>query len=190
MANKVGSLIKAARTAADFTQEDLAKKIKGIEALDISKAERGELELTQSVLKEIAKLTGVTQSSLINAAKESTYKTAKTAKTVAAKKPAAKTAEGKKPAAKKPAAKASASTTSIKVTASEKKLLELYREADSDTKKAAVSLLKGESSGIEDMLGSLLGGSGKNELLGSLLSGSGSGKNELISSLLSGLGKK
>ena len=182
MANKVGPLIKAARTAADLTQEQLAKKIKGVEASDISKAERGELELTQSVLKEIAKLTGVTQSSLINAAKESTYKGAKTAK-----KPAAKTAE-KPAAAKKPAAKTSSSGTSVKVTAAEKKLLELYRAADSDTKKAAVNLLKGEENGIEDMLGSLLGGSGKNELLGSLLEGSG--KNELLSSILSGLNKK
>lgn len=173
MANKVGSLIKEARTEAGFTQEQLAKKIKGVEAADISKAERGELELPQTVLKEIAKLTGVTQSSLVNAAKESTYKSA-----------------AKKAAAKKTAAKTSASTTSVKVTASEKKLLELYREADSDTKKAAVSLLKGESSGVADMLGSLLGGSGKNELLGSLLNGSGSGKNELLSSLLNGLGKK
>lgn len=76
MANKVGPLIKEARTGAGMTQEQLAKKIKGITAADISKAERGELELTQTVLKEIAKYTGVTQSSLINAAKESTYKSA------------------------------------------------------------------------------------------------------------------
>ena len=39
MANKVGPLIKEARTAAGLTQEQLAKKIKGIEATDISKAE-------------------------------------------------------------------------------------------------------------------------------------------------------
>ena len=32
----------------------------------------------------------------------------------------------------------------FKLTAAEKKLVELYRAADSDTKKAAVSLLKGE----------------------------------------------
>lgn len=150
MANKVGPLIKEARTDARLTQEQLAKKIKGISANDISRAERGELELTQAVLKEIAKITGVTQSSLINAAKNSTYK-------ASAKKPASKTGSG---------------STSVKVTASEKKLLELYRAADSDTKKAAVSLLKGESTGIGDIIGSLLGGSsasGKNELLGTLI---------------------
>ena len=43
MANKVGPLIKEARTGAGMTQEQLAKKIKGITAADISKAERGEL---------------------------------------------------------------------------------------------------------------------------------------------------
>jgi transcriptional regulator with XRE-family HTH domain len=151
MANKVGPLIKEARTEAGLTQEQLAKKINGISANDISKAERGELELTQTVLKEIAKITGVTQSSLINAAKNSTYKTS------------AKTASAKK---------TSSGSTSVKVTASEKKLLELYRDADSDTKKAAVSLLKGESTGIGDIIGSLLGkssSSGKSELLDTLL---------------------
>ena len=156
MANKVGPLIKEARTGAGFTQEQLAKKIKGIEASDISKAERGELELTQTVLKEIAKLTGVTQSSLINAAKESTYKSAKT---TAAKKPAA--------SAKKTASTAKKTTTStkktssaadeLKLTAAEKKLVELYRAADSDTKNAAVKLLKGEKADAGDLLGSLLG---------------------------------
>lgn len=156
MANKVGPLIKEARTGAGLTQEQLAKKIKGITASDISKAERGELELTQAVLKEIAKHTGVTQSSLINAAKESTYK------------PAPKSASTKSSSAGK-----SSSGTSVKVTAAEKKLLELYRAADADTKKAAVSLLKGESSGLSDILGSLLGGSGsgKSDLLGTLLDG-------------------
>ena len=42
MANKVGALIKEARTGAGLTQEQLARKIKGISADDISKAERGE----------------------------------------------------------------------------------------------------------------------------------------------------
>ena len=160
MANKVGPLIKEARTGAGFTQEQLAKKLKGIEASDISKAERGELELTQTVLKEIAKLTGVTQSSLINAAKESTYKTAKTttAKTTAAKKTST-------------AKKTGSDTDSIKLTAAEKKLIELYRQADSDTKKAAVSILKGETPELGGILGSLLGGSGEGGMLGSILNG-------------------
>ena len=54
-----------------------------------------------------------------------------------------------------------------------KKLLELCRAADADTKKAAVGLLKGESSGFSDILGMLLGGSGsgKGDLRGTLPDG-------------------
>ena len=91
MAEKVGTLIREARTKAGFTQEQLARKIKGISADDISKAERGEKELTQAVLKEIAKATGVTQKSLIDAAKG----------TAPAKKTAQKTASSKTSTAKR-----------------------------------------------------------------------------------------
>jgi len=45
-------------------------------------------------------------------------------------------------------------TSSIKVSPAEKKLLELYRKADTETKKAAVKLLKGE--GDEDAANSIL----------------------------------
>ena len=58
---------------------------------------------------------------------------------------AAKTTTTKKTTTKKPATtakKATGTGTSVKVTATEKKLLELYRAADSDTKKAAIALLK------------------------------------------------
>ena len=70
MGKKVGKLIKAARTDADMTQEQLARRISGLSANDISLAERGEKDLTQAQLKKIATVTGVTQASLINAAKE------------------------------------------------------------------------------------------------------------------------
>ena len=93
MANKVGPLIKEARTAAKLSQEALAKMIDGVSAADIGKAERGEKELSQSVLRQIAKATGVTQASLVNAAKESTYTAAKTT----AKKTHRSTAAAKKP---------------------------------------------------------------------------------------------
>ncbi|MDO4484861.1 MAG: helix-turn-helix transcriptional regulator, partial [Clostridia bacterium] len=98
--NKTGTLIKEARTGAGLTQEKLAASIKGVSAQDISKAERGELMLTQETLKQIAKLTGVTQTSLINAAKEDT-------------KPAAKKTEAK-PAAKTTTAKTTAKKTETK----------------------------------------------------------------------------
>ena len=160
MANTVGPLIKEARSKAKLSQEALASQIDGLSASDLGKAERGEKELSQSVLRQIAKLTGVTQSSLINAAKESTYGTA-------AKKPAATTAKKTSSAAKTTTAAkktstarktSSASKDAIELTAAEKKLIELYRAADSETKKKAVAVLKGESNEMGDILTSLLGG--------------------------------
>ncbi len=72
------------------------------------------------------------------------------AKTAAKKTTAKKTITAKKPAAAK------STGTSVKVTATEKKLLELYRAADADTKKAAVALLKGEKSQLGGILDSIL----------------------------------
>lgn len=149
MANTVGPLIKEARTKAKLSQEALAREIDGVSAADIGKAERGEKELSQSVLRQIAKLTGVTQASLVNAAKESTYSSASATKktgTAAAKKESAaaakKTATGK---------------NALELTAAEKKLVELYRAADAETKKKAVAVLKGEQTDAADLLSSLLG---------------------------------
>lgn len=160
MGKKTGALIKEARTAAGLTQEQLAKKITGVSASDISKAERGEAELTQAVLKQIAKLTGVTQSSLLNAEK--------TAAKASSSKAASKTASSAKSSTSKSTTKSSASkATSAKstkskaddmeLTAAEKKLLELYRAADAETKKAAVSLLKGEKNEVQQLMSNLLG---------------------------------
>ena len=132
-AKKVGTLIKEARVNADLTQEQLARKISGLSASDISLAERGKTDLTQAQLKQIAKITGVTQASLLNAAKGTAAKKTAAAKTTA-----------------------SSSKVTVKVTATEKKLLELYRAADSDTKKAAVKLLKGEQTTAEDILENIL----------------------------------
>ena len=142
MAKKtVGELIKEARTEAGLTQEQLAKKIKGVSANDISLAERGQLDLTQAVLKEIAKATGVTQSSLLEAAKSSNKKTSSgSGKTTASSASSKKTS--------------SSNQSSMKVSSTEKKLVELYRDADSDTKKKVMGILKGEEA---DVLGDLLG---------------------------------
>lgn len=135
MAKKVGVLIKEARTGAGLTQEQLAKKVKGLTASDISKAERGEKDLTRDQLKLIAKATGVTQASLLNAAK------------------------GSKTGSSSSSSSSSSSTgkSSMKLTAAEKKLVELYRDADADTKKAVMKLLKGDQSQGEDVLNTLLG---------------------------------
>ena len=144
---KVGTLIKEARNGADLTQEQLARKIKGLSASDISLAERGQKELTQTQLKEIAKATGVTQASLLNAAKGTVSKSATAKKTT------------KKSSSEKKSTSSSSSSakSSVKVTAAEKKLLELYRAADAQTKKDVVKLLKGEEESADSVLESLLG---------------------------------
>ncbi len=153
---KVGDLIKEARTNAGLSQEALAKKISGLSASDLGKAERGEKELTQAVLKEIAKATGVTQKSLLEAPKgaAAAKKTTTAAKTTTAKKTAAKKTE-------------KAEET---LTAAEKKLVELYRAADADTKKAAVALLKGEQP-EGGVLGSILTMLGGKDALNGILGG-------------------
>ena len=158
MAKKVGELIKEARTAAKLTQAQLAEQVTGVTAADIGKAERGEKELTQAALKQIAKATGVTQASLLNAAAgkaaASAGKTASTGKTASAGKTAAK-----KPAAGKTAStakKPAATKSSMQLTAAEKKLVELYRKADADTKKEVMKLLKGTGDDAGELLTSLL----------------------------------
>ena len=134
-AKKVGNLIKKARTDAGLTQEQLAKKVTGASASDIGKAERGEKELTSDQLKQVAKATGVTQKSLLEAAKGKT--------TVVS-------ASGGK----------TGSSSSIKLSADEKKLIQLFRKADDDTKEKVVKLLEGEdsSSGGSSLLNGLLSG--------------------------------
>lgn len=65
MGSKTGDAIRAARSGAKMTQAALAQQV-GLSPGDISKAERGELELSQKALRAIAKATGVTQASLVN----------------------------------------------------------------------------------------------------------------------------
>lgn len=141
---KVGDLIKEARTGAGLTQAALAKQVDGVSASDISKAERGEKELTQAALKQIAKATGVTQASLLNAPKGASGSGGKAG--------SGKTGSGKTGSGKT----GSKAGEEYKLSAAEKKLVDLYRAADSDTKKAAVSLLKGEKN--ESLLSSLFSG--------------------------------
>ena len=125
---KVGTLIKEARTEAGMTQEQLARKISGLSASNISLAERDKLDLTQDQLKQIAKITGVTQTSLLEAAKGSS------------------------------GSKKTSNKSSMQVTAAERKLVELYRSADSDTRKDALKVLKGQDSLADDILEALLEG--------------------------------
>lgn len=133
-AKKVGTLIKEARSNADMTQEQLARRISGLSAEDISLAERGKKDLTQDQLKQIAKITGVTQASLINAAKGTSSSSKKTSSS----------------------SSKSASKSSYMVTAEEKKLIQLYRKADSVTQNAVLSMLNIKESATEAILGGLL----------------------------------
>jgi len=128
---KLGNLIKEARTNAGYTQEELARKIPGVSASDISLAERGLGDLTQEQLKKIAKVTGVTQTSLLEAARGTKKSTSSSS---------------------------SSSKTSMKVTATEKRLVELYRKADTDTRKRAMNILKGDDVAAGEILETLLEG--------------------------------
>ena len=205
----LGELIKEARTSAGLTQEQLAQSVNDMTANDISKAERGQKVPTQNQLKQIAKTTGVTQKSLLDAAKaqdaagsgntssgktasgKTSSGTAASGKTTSGKTASGKTATGKTASGKTTSGKTTSGNT-VQVTATEKKLLELYRAADSDKKKAVMSLLKGETQTASEMLSSLLDGSKKpDELITSLFSGSSSGSNsnskktdDIVSSLL------
>ena len=145
---KVGELIKEARAKKGLSQEKLAGMVEGLSASELSKAERGEKDLTAEELKAIAKICGVTQKSLLEAAG---LTTASKTSSSSAKKPSTSTTAAKKP---------SAAASGEKLTATEKKFLELYRAASSATRKDAEAVLKGTKKVQEEdsLVGSLLGG--------------------------------
>ena len=186
---KVGVLVKEARTAAKLTQESLARLAgANLTAGDISRCERGEADLTLAQLKKIASVCGVTQASLVNAPKNLSKTASKTTsvKTAATKKTGSTV---KTSTAKATAAKGTASAgTSMKLTAAEKKLIEAYRSASSDRKKAALKLLNGEYGEAIDKILSVTGGAAASsssstsvpdaigDLMGNLLGGLLGGK--------------
>lgn len=131
MGKKLGNLIRSARTNAGFTQEQLARKVKGVSQSDIGRFERGEAEPTTQNVKDIAKACGVTQKSLLDAMPKS-GKTASSSYSTSGK--------------------TSSSKSSMQVTAAEKKLVELYRKADAETKKKALALLKDDDTDLNDIL--------------------------------------
>ena len=138
---KLGNLIREARTEAGLTQEQLARKIAGLSASDISAAERGVGDLTQEQLKKIAKATGVTQASLLNAAKGSS------------------------------SSKSTAAKSSMQVTATERRLVEAYRKASVQEKKAAMEALKGTGSLTEELFEAVLDSVDTGKILESVLEG-------------------
>lgn len=138
MASKrVGEVIKEARKAAGLTQAKLAAKVSGVSATDIGRVERGEINLTNEQLKRVAKALGITQASLLNAPKNSCGSASSSG--------------------------SSAATSSMRLTATEKRLVKAYRAASSDVRKDAMNLLTGKSAdgiagSLSDVLGDVLGG--------------------------------
>jgi transcriptional regulator with XRE-family HTH domain len=128
MGKRLGTLIRSARTDAGLTQVQLAQRVPGATASDIGRYERGEAEPSTQVVKDIAKACGVTQKSLLEAMPASS------------------------------SSSSSSTTTSMRLTATEKRLVELYRNAPSETKKKAMKVLKGESTLDVDNIISAVGG--------------------------------
>lgn len=143
MSKKLGNMIREARTQKGLTQAALAEQA-GISSSDMGKIERGEKEPAQSALRKMAKPLGLTQKALLEAGAEGA-------------------SSGKKPSSGKKTSSAGKTSASAKsssigtLTATEKKLVQLYRKADSNTKKAAMSLLSGEGNIVEILSSMLLG---------------------------------
>ncbi|MBQ3392438.1 MAG: helix-turn-helix transcriptional regulator [Lachnospiraceae bacterium] len=159
MSVKLGKMVKEARSSKGLTQVAAAKLIDGLSAADLGRIERGEKEPSEVILKSIAKALGITQKSLLDVLSDAEKAVSGSAK---------KTSSSKKTSS----AKKTSSSAGLKLTATEKKLVLAYREADTKTKKAAMKLLKGEDGGLEQILSML------------------SGNKELVSTLLNTLGKK
>ena len=157
MSKKLGKMIKDARADKGLSQAALAESA-GVSASEIGKIERGEKEPSQDVLKKMAKPLGLTQKALLEAA-SGTGKASSSGKTSGT--------------GKTSSAKTAASVGTL--TSTEKKLVQLYRKADSNTKKAAMNLLSGDGN-VAEILGSLV--LGKNDV-SSMASG-------LLETLLSG----
>lgn len=170
--------LKKIAVACGVTQTSLVNAPKNLGAAETKKSPAKTASKTAT-----AKTAAKTTASKTTAAKTTVAKTT-AAKTTAAK-TAAKTTTAKttaaKTAAKKTAAKAAPKTpananTSMKVTASEKKLIEAYRGSTSDRKKAALKLLNGEYGDAIDKLLSVTGGA------------AGSGTESAVTSAADGLG--
>lgn len=197
MSKKLGTLVNDARLKKGLSMAALAEQVEGLSSSMVGKIERGESEPAEDVLRAMAKVLGVTQKSLVDAASgtgaaakktaaKSTAAKSTTAKSTAAKKASSKSTTAKKTASKAKSSSSQTSSGDLKLTATEKKLVEAYRKAGTSAKKTALSVLEGKATMADFMTLMLadkaeeLGGSGsssgkKNDLdlsnLGTLLSG-------------------
>ena len=207
-AKNVGTLIKEARTAKKYSQDKLAAEIDGLSAADIGKAERGEKELSQTQLRAIAKVLGITpQKTLLEApkggtntasssaskagsaktaAKASSAKTGTTSKTGSASKTGstAKTGTASKTGTAAKTTAASKSGTAAKTSSAKKSESEAY----SATEKKLIELYRGATSDNKKLATRIL--KGESLEIGDLLPMLGGGDDGLLGSLLGKLGMK
>ncbi len=158
--------LKAIAKALGVTQKSLLEAPKGgspapAASKTAAASKTGTASKTTSAAKTTASKTSAAKKTATSAKTASASKTASTAAKKTSSTTSKKTASG---TASKPT-----STTSL--SAAEQKLIELYRAADSDDKKLATRILKGEKLGIADLIPMLManGANGEDGLPGGLL---------------------
>ena len=159
--------LKAIAKALGITQKSLLEAPKGGTATAAAKKTASTGAKTTTAAK---KTTAKTKTG--TAAKTSSAsKTSSTAKTTAKKTTSAKTTAAKTNTAKttSTAKKTTAAVTASNLSTTEKKLVELYRAADSDSKKLATRILKGEKLELGELLMLMNSNGSEDGLLGSLL---------------------
>ena len=163
-ADLTAAQLKKIAVACGVTQTSLVNAPKNLSAAAAKKA----AEAAKAAEK---KTTAAKSAEKKTTAAKTAEKKTTAAKAAEKKTTAAKGAE-KKTAAKKPAVPAGANV-SMKVTATEQKLINAYRGAASDRKKAALKLLNGEYGDAVEKLLSVTGGGtdGAPEAIGDVLGG-------------------
>lgn len=174
MSKEVGALIKEARTAAGMSQAELAKSVEGVSASVISKAERGEKELTPEQLKAIAGALGVAPESLLGTAEEAVA-------------PDALTAEEKELLDSYRAANADSQKAAVSALKGEKpqapNLMDMVAGMMGGGGEGGENPMAGMMGGLMGMMGG--GGNGENPLAG-MMGGGGNGENPMAG-MMSGL---
>ncbi len=173
MSEQVGAKIKEARNAAGMSQKELAAAVPGVSASDISKAERGLIELTPEQLQAIAGATGA----IVNPAEA-------VQASVEKETPADLQKDGR--------SETSPSTQiTVVLNAAEKELLDLYKASDPITQRLIFYVLKRKKPQMQEVM-ALLGGlltnfskSGENPLAGLMSKMGGSGSS--IAGIMNGI---
>lgn len=173
--------MKKIAVACGVTQTSLINAPKNLSAAAAKKAAAAKTTAAKTTAaKTTAKKTTAAKTTAAKTTEKKTTAAKTTAKTTEKKTTAAKTTAAKKTGtAAKPATPASAGI-SMKVTASEKKLVEAYRGANGDMKKVALKVLKGEYGDKITGLLNVVGG-------GNVSSTAADSISDTIGNLLSGL---